>query len=122
VFITGSVSAQELESYYRGADVFVCASEHEGFCVPLVEAMGHGLPIVAYATTAVPETVADAGLLLRSKEPLRFAASVHRVIEDARLRTQLVEAGTRRAEAFSLPNSRRRFVELVVEAVGAPAS
>jgi glycosyltransferase involved in cell wall biosynthesis len=122
VSITGSVSPQELESYYRGADVFVCASEHEGFCVPLVEAMGHGLPIVAYATTAVPETVAGAGLLLRSKEPLRFAASVHRVIEDARLRAQLVEAGARRAEAFSLPNSRRRFVELVVEAVGAPAS
>jgi glycosyltransferase involved in cell wall biosynthesis len=122
VSITGSVSAEELESYYRGADVFVCASEHEGFCVPLVEAMGHGLPIVAYAVTAVPETVADAGLLLRSKEPLAFAASVHRVVEDRRLRKQLVEAGARRAEAFSLANSRRRFVDLVVAAVGAGAA
>ncbi len=122
VSITGSVSPEELESYYQGADVFVCASEHEGFCVPLVEAMGHGLPIVAYATTAVPETVAGAGLLLSSKEPLRFAASVHRVVEDTRLRTQLVEAGARRADFFSLANSRRRFVELVVEAVGAPPS
>jgi L-malate glycosyltransferase len=119
VSITGSVSPQELESYYRGADVFVCASEHEGFCVPLVEAMGHGLPIVAYSTTAVPETVAGAGLLLATKEPLRFAASVHRVVEDKRLRTQFVEAGARRAESFSLSNSRRRFVDLVVDAVGA---
>jgi L-malate glycosyltransferase len=122
VSITGSVSPEELEAYYRGTDVFVCASEHEGFCVPLVESMGHGVPIVAYATSAVPETVADAGLLLRSKEPLRFAASVHRVVEDTRLRTQLVEAGRRRAETFSLANSRRRFVELVVDAVGAPVS
>jgi glycosyltransferase involved in cell wall biosynthesis len=80
--------------------------------------MGHGLPIVAYATTAVPETVAGAGLLLASKEPLRFAASVHRVVEDARLHAQLVAAGVRRADAFSLTNSRRRFVELVVDAVG----
>ncbi len=118
VSITGSVSPEELESYYRGADVFVCASEHEGFCVPLVEAMGHGVPIVAYATTAVPETVADAGLLLSSKEPLRFAASVHRVVEDSRLRRQFVEAGARRAEAYSLSNARKRFVDLVVEAVG----
>ncbi len=119
VFVTGSVSPQQLESYYRGADVFVCASEHEGFCVPLVEAMGHGLPIVAYSATAVPETVSSAGLLLESKDPLLFAASVHRVVGDTRLRAQLVEAGARRAEAFSLPSSRRRFVELVSDAVGA---
>ncbi len=117
VSITGSVSPEELESYLQSADVFVCASEHEGFCVPLVEAMGHGLPIVAYSTTAVPETVADAGLLLRSKEPLLFAASVHKVVEDKRLRKQLIEAGTRRAEAFSLSHARRRFVDLVVEVV-----
>jgi glycosyltransferase involved in cell wall biosynthesis len=122
VSITGSVTQQELESYFRGADVFVCASEHEGFCVPLVEAMGHGLPIVAYCTTAVPETVADAGLLLTSKDPLLFAASVHRVVEDGRLRKQFVEAGARRAEAYSLPNARRRFVELVVDALGAGVS
>ena len=75
------VTEAELESYFQSADVFVCASEHEGFCVPLVEAMGHGLPIVAYANSAIPETVADAGLLLPSKEPLLFAASVHRVVK-----------------------------------------
>jgi L-malate glycosyltransferase len=118
VSITGSVTPEELESYYRSAEVFVCASEHEGFCVPLVEAMGHGLPIVAYANSAIPETVADAGLLLSSKEPLLFAASVHRVVEDTRLRQQFIEAGRRRAESFSLTNARHRFVDLVVEAVG----
>ncbi len=125
VSITGSVSPQELESYYRAADVFVCASEHEGFCVPLVEAMGHGLPVVAYSTSAVPETVADAGLLLSSKEPLLFAASVHRVVEDDRLRRQFVEAGTRRAEdvlalefppALRRPRRRRAGIDAVTEA------
>ncbi len=119
VSITGSVSQEELESYFQMADVFVCASEHEGFCVPLVEAMGHGLPIVAYANSAIPETVGDAGLLLASKDPLVLAASVHRVVTDERLRKQFVAAGARRAEDFSLSRSRRRFVDLVVHAVGA---
>lgn len=121
VSITGTVSQQELESYYREADVFVCASEHEGFCVPLVEAMGHGVPIVAYSNSAVPETVADAGLLLPSKDPLLFAASVHKVVVDTRLQKQLVAAGTRRAEVFSLANSRQRFVDLLVDALGPTA-
>jgi glycosyltransferase involved in cell wall biosynthesis len=118
VSITGSVSQEELESYFQMADVFVCAAEHEGFCVPLVEAMGHALPIVAYANSAIPETVRDAGLLLASKDPLVFAASVHRVVTDERLRKQFVAAGARRAEDFSLARSRRRFVDLVVDAVG----
>ncbi len=64
VNFAGSVSGAELEAYLQAADVFVCASDHEGFCVPLAEAMGHGVPIVAYGVTAVPETVANAGLLL----------------------------------------------------------
>ena len=59
--LPGSVTGAELEAYYQAADVFVCASDHEGFCVPLAEAMGHGVPIVAYGVTAVPETVGGAG-------------------------------------------------------------
>ena len=93
VTVVGSIPPEELEAYYRTADVFVCASEHEGFCVPIVEAMAHDLPVVAYAAAAVPETVQDAGLLLESKEPLRFAAAVHRVMEDKLLRRQFSAGG-----------------------------
>jgi len=119
VAVTGSVSPAELEAYYRAADVFVCASDHEGFCVPLVEAMGHGLPVVAYGVAAVPETVADAGLVLDDKEPLHFAAAVHRVVVDGSLRTRLHEAAARRVASFSLSHSTARFVELVRQAVAA---
>jgi glycosyltransferase involved in cell wall biosynthesis len=119
VEVTGSVDPSVLEAYLRGADVFVCASEHEGFCVPIVEAMGHGVPVVAYGTTAVPETVGDAGLLLATKDPLRFAAAVHRVATDAELRSRLSEAARRRVDAFGLASSTARFVELVREAAGA---
>jgi glycosyltransferase involved in cell wall biosynthesis len=119
VSVTGSVSPAQLEAYYRAADVFVCASEHEGFCVPLVEAMGHGIPVVAYGVAAVPETVADAGLVLDDKEPLRFAAAVHRVVVDGPLRVRLAEAAARRVSSFSLARSTERFVALVREAVAA---
>jgi glycosyltransferase involved in cell wall biosynthesis len=119
VTVTGSVSAAELEAYYRAADVFVCASDHEGFCVPVVEAMGHGVPVVAYGVAAVPETVGDAGLLLADKEPLRFAVAVARVMEDAELRLHLAGAAARRAAGFSVKRSTERFVALICEAVGA---
>ncbi|HMD46639.1 MAG TPA: glycosyltransferase [Acidimicrobiales bacterium] len=119
VTVTGSVSPAELEAYYRGADVFVCASDHEGFCVPLVEAMGHGLPVVAYGVTAVPETVADAGLVLATKDPGHFAAAVARVLFDSELRRQLAARGEQRAATFSLADSRRRFVDLIDRAVAA---
>ena len=71
-----------LAAHYRHADVFVCLSEHEGFCVPLLEAMHHGLPVIAYAAAAVPETLGGAGLLLTDKSPATVAAAIHTVGSD----------------------------------------
>jgi glycosyltransferase involved in cell wall biosynthesis len=119
VNLPGSVSGAELEAYFRAADVFVMASDHEGFCVPLAEAMGHGVPIVAYGVAAVPETVADAGLVLPDKSALPFAAAVGRVSEDPHLRSLLAAAGRERAAGFDLAASTDRFVRLIREAVGA---
>jgi L-malate glycosyltransferase len=120
VSVTGSVDAGQLAAYYDAADVFVCASEHEGFCVPIVEAMGHGVPVVAYGVAAVPETVGDAGLVLPDKDPLRFATAVARVLSDDRLRSRLARNAAERVASYSLDRSRARFVDLVRQAVGAP--
>jgi glycosyltransferase involved in cell wall biosynthesis len=119
VNLAGSVSDAELEAYFRAADVFVMASDHEGFCVPLAEAMGHGVPIVAYGVTAVPETVGGAGLVLPDKSAVPFAAAVGRVLRDATLVDVLATAGRRRAASFDLPASTRRFVTLVQQAASA---
>lgn len=119
VIVTGSVGAAELEAHYRAADVFVCASEHEGFCVPIVEAMGHGVPVVAFAAAAVPETVGDAGIVLSTRDPVRFAAAVARVASDGELRQRLGAAAAHRVADFGLQRSTARFVELVGRAVGA---
>ena len=105
--LPGSVSGAELEAYFRAADVFVMASDHEGFCVPLAEAMGHGVPIVAYGVTAVPETVGGAGLVLDDKSAVPFAAAVGRVLRDDTLRGVLAAAGRERAAGFDLAASTR---------------
>ena len=117
--LPGSVTGAELEAYYQAADVFVCASDHEGFCVPLAEAMGHGVPIVAYGVTAVPETVGGAGLVLPDKSAVPFAAAVGRVLHDETLRELLRAAGRERAASFDLSASTRRFVSLIEAAVTA---
>jgi glycosyltransferase involved in cell wall biosynthesis len=118
VTLAGSVSGAELEAYFRAADVFVMASDHEGFCVPLAEAMGHGVPIVAYGVTAVPETVGGAGLVLPDKSAVPFAAAVGRVLRDPMLHEVLAAAGRTRAAGFDLAASTNRFVALIQRALG----
>jgi glycosyltransferase involved in cell wall biosynthesis len=116
VDVVGSLEPAGLEAYFGAADVYVSASDHEGFCVPVVEAMGHGIPVVALGAAAVPETVGDAGIVLDSKEPLRFAAAVARVLDDGELRRRLSAAATRRVAHFDLGRSKARFVELLTAA------
>jgi glycosyltransferase involved in cell wall biosynthesis len=116
--LTGSVTPARLAAHYRAADAFVCCSDHEGFCFPLLEAMQHRLPVVAYGAAAVPETVGQAGLVMQDKSPMGMAAAVHRVVEDEGLREVLADAGQARLGDFSLERSRARFASVIQEAVG----
>jgi glycosyltransferase involved in cell wall biosynthesis len=120
VTLTGPVSPEQLAAYYETADVFVVTSEHEGFCVPLLEAMHHRCPIVAYSAAAIPETLADAGLVLAVKDPFTVASAVHRVITDDALRTQLIEAGDRRLHDFDLDRSKQKLLDAIRPVVGSP--
>lgn len=117
VSLEGMVSDDALGAYYRSADVFVCMSDHEGFCVPLIEAMQLRVPVVAYDSSAVGETVSDGGIVLETKEPMVVATAVHRVLCDVQLHEELQEAGHRRASMFSLPNGYRRWSSVLEEAV-----
>jgi L-malate glycosyltransferase len=116
----GVLTFPELLAEYRAAGVYVSLSEHEGFCVPVLEAMHFGVPVVALATAAVPETVGDGGMLLDSKDPVMVAAAVHRVLTDTALREQLVAAGRHRVGHFSLENNRRRLLEVMSARLTAP--
>jgi L-malate glycosyltransferase len=117
--VVGSIEPGELEAYFQAADVYVSASDHEGFCVPVIEAMGHGVPVVAYAAAAVPETVGGGGILLDSKQPLRFAAAVARVLGDRALRDCLATEAAHRVQAFEKSRSATRFVDLLRSATAA---
>ncbi|MHB8439056.1 MAG: glycosyltransferase family 4 protein [Acidimicrobiales bacterium] len=115
VDITGAVSPAALAAYYAIADVFVCTSEHEGFCIPVIEAMSAGVPVVAYGAGAVPDTVGDSGLVLLRKSAMVLCEAVHRVITDEELRTRLVDSGTRRAKEFSLARTGEKWRKAIIE-------
>ena len=89
--------------------------------MPVLEAMHFGVPVVAYAASAVPETVADAGVLLPDKDPMLVATAVDRGLRDAALRADVVAAGHRRTEAFSLERTRRQLLAALDGFVGASA-
>ena len=119
VELPGSVSAPVLAAFYERADVFVCLSQHEGFCVPIIEAMARGLPVVAFDVAAVPGTVGDAGLLISRRDPAYVAAAVHELLSDEAIRRHYVEAGKQRAALFDLEVARGAFRASILAAVDA---
>jgi glycosyltransferase involved in cell wall biosynthesis len=100
VGFAGRATERELLTYYRVADVYLCMSEHEGFCVPILEAMHLGVPVIAYASSAIPETLGEAGALVLEKNFAEIAELAALLCEDSSLRAALVEAGRRRAREF----------------------
>ena len=98
VIFTGEVSEAELKAYYQCAHVFMMTSEHEGFCVPIVEAMAMGKPIVAYSSSAIPETVGDAGIVWDERNPHLLAESIRSVTTDRKLADAISAKGRRRYE------------------------
>ncbi len=118
VYLCGHVSIPALAAYYRLADAFVCMSEHEGFGIPLVEAMRLGVPIVAYASTAVPETMGGAGVLIREKRFPVVAELVHILLEDDAFRQRIIARQRTRARTFETQAVIAAFRASLEQAIG----
>lgn len=119
VWVTGVVSDGVLAALYRGATAFVTASEHEGFCAPLAEAMHADLPVIARRFAAIPETLGPAGLVLDAEDgPAVFAEAMLRVGTDASLRTALTTAGRARSQDILAVDARAAFLDQVRRVVG----
>jgi L-malate glycosyltransferase len=95
VVLAGHVEDDELRAYYSVASVFLCLSEHEGYCVPLVEAMHFGVPVVAFDAGAVRETLRGGGILLTSKRPDEVAWLLHELVTNAALRRSVLSTQER---------------------------
>ena len=92
VHFLGHVSNEELAALYDVADVFLCASEHEGFCVPLIEAFYKRVPVLAYAATAVPATMDGGGVLYDTKDPMEVARLLDAVASDATIEDEVLRS------------------------------
>jgi glycosyltransferase involved in cell wall biosynthesis len=97
VHLPGAAGPREgLGGYFQAADLFLCLSEHEGFCIPLVEAMAFDLPVVAYRAAGVPYAMGGAGVLVSNKRYDAIAELIDLVLRDGSQRRQIIEGQRRR--------------------------
>ena len=110
---TGAVPDDDLAAYYRWADAYISLSEHEGFCVPLVEAMATDVPVLAYAAGAVPETLGGAGILFSPKD-FEFAAEMlGTLVYDRPVRDRIISGQRRRLRDFAPDRIEQRLKEVL---------
>lgn len=114
VVFTGGVSAAALKAYYLVSNAFMITSDHEGFCVPLIEAMSIKLPIVAYGSTAIPMTVGKAGVVWSQPDPALLAGALDRIATNPTISRELGELGWQRyQEVFTNRRIETEFLELI---------
>lgn len=101
VTFAGCMADSELRALYEAGSVYCCMSEHEGFCLPVVEAMHFGLPVVAYASSALPDTIGNGGILVSEKRHAEIAELFAEVARNPELRSTLVAAGKARVASLS---------------------
>jgi glycosyltransferase involved in cell wall biosynthesis len=123
VHFTGHVTDEELVAYYEIADLFLCASEHEGFCVPIVEAFYMDVPVLAYAATAVPSTMDGAGVLFEDRDPEHVAAIIDAILSQPALVEGIVAGqckAVERLQSKDFGGTLLGFVDRILEAPRAP--
>jgi len=124
VHFLGHVSNEELTALYDTADLFLCASEHEGFCVPLIEAFYKGVPVLAFAATAVPATMDGGGVLYDTTDPGEIARLMEVVLDDQRMEEAVVasqDQALARLLARDFAGTLLRFVDDLLQRPPRPA-
>ena len=100
VIILDILSDDELQSYFKIADIFLCMSEHEGFCIPLVESMYFHKPIIAYNSTAIPDTLGDSGVLVNHKKFDEIAKIIDLIETNKELKNKIISKQNERLKYF----------------------
>lgn len=118
VIFSGHIKFPAILAYYKSADLFLCMSDHEGFCVPLLEAMFFDVPIVAKNTTAVGETLGGSGVLLPDGEPEMAAGIMNRILTDEPLRKKVLENQRERLMYFDNVRIEKQLLERIAGLTG----
>ena len=124
VHFLGHVSNEELTALYDVADLFLCASAHEGFCVPIIEAFYKQIPVLAYASTAVPATMDGGGVLYDTTDPIEIARLMEAILDAADLEDAVVgsqDAALDRLQSRDFDGTLLRFVEEISSGPPRPA-
>lgn len=100
VIFTGKVADEDLYGYYRRADAFLCMSEHEGFCLPLIEAMFFDVPVIAYNSCAVPYTMGKSGVLVNVKDPQMISEVLDFVLHDKAVLDKILDEQRKNVELY----------------------
>ena len=111
VIFTGHIKFDEILAYYHMADLFLCMSEHEGFCVPLVESMYFDVPIIAYDSCAIGGTLAGSGILLKDKKALETAGVMNYVLTHEQIKDELIKNQKTRLADFDNEVIAKQFLE-----------
>lgn len=115
VIIPGHISFREIIGYYKIASVFLCMSEHEGFCVPLLESMFFKVPIIAYESSAVPETLGNSGIIVKEKKYEVVAELIDLLVKNKELRNKIINAQSRRLSDFDREKIKKQFKQYLSE-------
>lgn len=109
VIMTGSVSDEDLNAYYSVSDIFLCMSEHEGFCVPLVESMYFDIPIIAYNAAAVPYTLGNSGILVNLKKHCEIAELIEMINNNDIVKQKIIEKQRQRLQIFKFDKMKEKL-------------
>ena len=120
VYMPGHIPNEELAAFYDVADLFLSASEHEGFCVPLIEAFYKDIPVLAYAAAAVPWTMHGGGVLYEDKDPAAVAALMDVILSDSELREKVLDTQDAALDRLLAEDFSGTLVRLVRQALDAP--
>lgn len=113
VFFFDHISDQALKAFYSCADVFLCMSEHEGFCLPIIEAMQNGVPVIAYAAAAIPDTMGDAGIQVETKDAKEISELIDRIIHDEKFRSEIIDIQYARTKDINVEKYSDRIVDIL---------
>ncbi len=121
VIFTGQIKFDEILAYYQLADLFLCMSEHEGFCVPIVEAMYFNVPVIARDTSAIAWTLGGSGMLLPDNDPVVAAEMMNRILTDETLRKKILKNQRIRLNDFDNQKVKQQFLEIIQKIISAKA-